>query len=298
MANNEPAENYLAKLSEGLATATATIATSVVRVDDNTRLTASGVSLGGGYIVAASHAVEQDDELSVVAHDGTRYAAKLVGRDTDTDLVVLKIDGDIPAATAVTTPPRVGEIVVAVARPGEFGLTATLGLVSHVQETETEGTPEYIVSTDATLYPGFSGGALVNVNGEIIGLLNRLYGRGAGVALGIPLVTRVAEYLKAHGSKRPGYLGVRSQLVPLPDTIRTAQNIAQNHGLLVVSVQPGSAADTAGLLLGDTLLSVNDSPVEDVDTLRHHLIAGQTITIGILRGGAVNTVTATVAGAE
>jgi len=298
MANDESNTGFLARLSEELATATATIATTVVRVDDTTRLTASGVSLGDGYIVAASHAVERDDELSIVTADGTRHAVVLVGRDRDTDIALLKADVELPAAPLVTAAPRVGEIAVAVARPGEMGLTATLGLVSQIQETETEGNAEFIVSTDATLFPGFSGGALINASGAMIGLLNRLYGHGAGVALGASLVVRVVERLKVKGTTRPGYLGVRTQLVPLQDSTRTAQSIEQLHGLLIVSVQPGSAAEAAGLLIGDTLLSVDNHAIEDVDALRHHLIAGETITIGILRGGAVATVTATVAGTE
>lgn len=297
MAQTENNTGLLARLSHELADATATIAPFLVRVDDGTRFTATGVSIGGGYIVGASHAVESDD-VSVITADGTRHAATLVGRDGDTDIALLKVDGDLPAAPTVSGTPRTGEIALAVARPGEMGLTATLGLVSQVQETETDGNAEYIVSTDAALYPGFSGGALVTAGGAMIGLLNRLYGRGAGVALGVPLVLRVAEHLKAHGTKRPGYLGVRTQLVALPDILRTSQNIPQTRGLLVVSVQPGSAAETAGLFLGDTLLAINGNPIEDVDALRHHLVAGETITITALRGGTIATVTATVAGAE
>ncbi len=297
MQTNQTDTGVLARLSDELAAATAIIAPFLVRVDDGTRFTATGVSLGGGYIVGASHAVESDD-VSVITADGTRHAATLVGRDSDTDIALLKVEADLPAAPTVTGTPRTGELALAVARPGDLGLTATLGLVSQVQETETDGNAEYIVSTDAVLYPGFSGGALITTGGAMIGLLNRLYGRGAGVALGVPLVLRVAEHLKAHGTKRPGYLGVRTQLVALPETLRTSQNIPQTRGLLVVSVQPGSAAEAAGLFLGDTLLAVNGSPVEDVDALRHHLVAGETITIATLRGGATTTITATVAGTE
>ncbi|MBC8139935.1 MAG: trypsin-like peptidase domain-containing protein [Armatimonadetes bacterium] len=287
----------LSRLSDDLATATATIAPFIVRVDDGTRLTASGVSLGGGFIAGASHAVESDD-VSVVTADGTRHRATVVGRDEATDIAILKVEADLPAAPVVTVTPHPGELVLAVARPGDAGLTVTLGVVSQVQETQTGGTNEYIVTTDAGVYPGFSGGALVNTRGEMIGLLNRMYGRGAGVALGVPLVIRAAEAIKAHGSRRPGYLGIRTQLVALPDALRIAQSMAQSGGLLIVSVAPGSAAESAGLFLGDTLLSVNGSPLEDVNALREHLIAGDTITLQVLRGGAVSEITATVAASE
>lgn len=287
----------LSRLSDDLAAAVATAAPYVVRIDDGTRLTASGVSLGGGYFAGASHAVESD-EPTVVTADGSRHAATLIGRDEHTDIAVLKVAADIPAAPTITGTPRPGELALAVARPGEMGLTATFGVVSQVQETETNGVPEYIVTTDAAIYPGFSGGVLVNTRGEMIGLLNRMYGRGAGVALGVPLVLRVAEGLKTHGTRRPGYLGVRTQLVALPDALRMTNNMTQSRGLLLVSVAPGSTAEAAGLFLGDTLLSVNDAPVEDVDALREHLIAGDTITLQVLRGGAISTVTAAVAASE
>ncbi len=287
----------LARFSGQLADAAARIAPFVTRIDDGTRLTASGVSIGGGYIVGASHAVESDD-VSVITADGTRHAAKLIGRDNDSDIVLLKVEADLPAAPAASGTPRPGELVLALGRPGESGLTVTLGVVSQVQETETDGNAEYILTTDAALYPGFSGGALVDTQGAMVGLLNRLFGRGAGVALGVPLVTRVAEYLKAHGTKRPGYLGVRTQLVALPEALRTAQSLTQTRGLLVMSVQPGSSAEAAALFLGDTLVAVNGNPVEDVDALRHHLIAGEMITITVLRGGALSTVSAAVAATE
>lgn len=295
--NNTAPTGDLTRLSDDLATAAAVIAPFVVRLDDGTRLTAGGVSLGGGFIAGASHAVESD-EVAVITADGVRHAATVVGRDEPTDIALLKVDADLPAAPVVTETPRVGQLALAVARPGEAGLTATLGVVSRVQETQTGDVPEYIVSTDAGIYPGFSGGALVSTRGEMIGLLNRMYGRGMGVALGVPLVRRVAEELKTHGSRRPGYLGIRTQLVALPDAVRTALGSPQTGGLLIVSVAPGSAAETAGLFLGDTLLAVNGAAVEDVDTLRAHLIAGDPITLQVLRGGAVSEITATVAASE
>ncbi len=290
--NTQPTAN-LSSLSDDLASATALIAPFVVRLDDGTRLTASGVSLGGGFVAGASHAVESD-EVTVVTGDGTRHVASVVGRDEATDIALLKVESDLPAAPVIAETPRLGELALAVARPGDAGLTVTLGVVSQVRETQTAGTDEYIVTTDAGVYPGFSGGALTNARGEMIGLLNRMYGRGAGVALGVPLVLRVAAELKAHGSRRPGYLGIRTQAVVLPQSAQTGQV----NGLLLVSVAPGSAAESAGLFLGDTILSVNGVAVEEVDALRQHLIAGDTITLTILRGGAVSEITATVAASE
>ena len=271
-------------------------AQSLVRVDDGSRLTATGVIWHDGIVVTTSHGLEQDDNLSVVLADNSRHDAALVGRDNDTDLAVLRIQKTGLAAIKQTEGdgPPVGSIALAVARPGDMGLTATLGLVSSRIDTETAGNAEYIVSTDAVLYPGFSGGVLIGADGTLIGLLNRGFGRGMGVALGTPLVERVVKTLVAHGRIPRGYLGVRTQLVALPDALRAAQNIEQTRGLLVAQVELGSPAEAGGLFLGDTLLAINGQAVHDVGDLRQHLHAGQTVTLRVLRGGAVQEMTAQV----
>jgi S1-C subfamily serine protease len=292
----------LAQLSEELSVVVEKVAPSVVRVDDGAMLTASGILWSAdGVVVATSHGVETDENISVILQDGAVHAATLVGRDTDTDIAVLRIEGasGLPALVRQEDADKVkaGMLAVALGNPGNSGLLATLGLVARKFETETDGNPEYILNTDAVLYPGFSGGPLVDVSGRMIGLLNRMYGHGLGVALGTPLVARVVETLLAHGKIPRGYLGVRTQLVSLPDNLRAGVGIAQEKGLLVAAVEPGSPADTAGILLGDTLLKVGSEAVEDVSDLRRHLRAGQSVTLSVLRGGSLTELTATV-GAE
>lgn len=287
-----------AALSEAAARVVEIAAPSLVRVDDGSRLTATGIIWREeGVVVTTSHGVEQDDNLSVVFADGSRHEAQLTGRDNETDIAVLRVKAGGLAAIGqggASSSPLVGSLALAIARPGDMGLAATLGLVSSRVDTETAGNAEYIVSTDAVLYPGFSGGALVGANGILIGLLNRMYGRGMGVALGTPLVNRVVDTLLAHGRVPRGYLGVRTQLVALPDSLRTSQNIEQTRGLLVAQVEPGSPAETGGLLLGDTLLAINGQSVQDVGDLRQHLHAGQTVTLRVLRGGTVQELNAQV----
>jgi S1-C subfamily serine protease len=204
----------------------------------------------------------------------------------------------LPAMARVETPdPQVGSLALAVARPGDSGLTATLGLISRRFDTETGGTEEYILNTDAVLYPGMSGGALLDTQGQMVGLLNRLYGRGMGVALGVPLVARVTSAVLRHGRVQRGYLGVRTQLVALPEPLRAGLGIAQTRGLLLAGVETGSPADKGGLLLGDTLLKIGGAATEDVADLRRLLRAGEQIPIEILRGGTRTEVTVLV-GAE
>jgi S1-C subfamily serine protease len=263
-------------------------------VDDGSRLTATGVVWqADGVIVTTSHGVERDEELAVELADEreTRLAATLVGRDPDTDIAVLRVGATgLPAMHAGRAGRHQGRAPgPGAGRPGTAGLQATVGIVSARQESQTGGVPEYILHTDAVLYPGFSGGALMDMSGRMVGLTNRAFGRGAGVALGTPLVARVVEALLTQGRVQRGYLGVRTQLVGLPSTLRQTLNLPEDRGLLVVGIENNSPAEAGGLLLGDLLLRVNNQPVGDVDALRGQLRsrkAGESVTLGIVRGGA------------
>ena len=289
--------NELSSFSDALAALVGATGASVVRVDDGTRLTASGLVWEPGIIVTTSHGTERDDELFVITDEGTRLPAKLIGRDPETDLAALRVEADLVplARPAQSFEPRLGQLALAVSRPGDYGLVATLGLVASVQATQTAGMPEYLVSTDADLYPGSSGGALLATDGALIGLLNRGFGRGFGVALGTPLVARVVAALIAHGRVPRGYLGVKMQRVVLPDTLRVTHSLAQESGLLVIHVEPGGAADAAGVLMGDTLISLDGAALDDVSGIREQLAAGRAFTLDILRGGSRHTLVGTAA---
>ena len=286
----------LAQFSEALAQTAAQAGASLVSVDDGSRLTASGVIwTADGVIVATSHGVERDEELAIVTADGTRYPATLIGRDEDTDIAVLKVEATNLPAIARSAGASVGSLALAVGRPGGTDLTATLGVISGRRETETNGQAEYILQTDAVLYPGFSGGVLAEAGtGAFLGLLNRLYGRGMGVALGTPLVARVVDALLAHGRVPRGYLGIRTQLVPLPENWRTGLALPQERGLLIAGIATNSPAEQAGVLLGDILVAIDGQPVQDIDDLRRHLGAGRQVTLSVIRGGALAEVPATV----
>lgn len=296
----ENESGLLVNLSTALAGVVEQVGPSVVRVDDGSRLTASGVIWSeDGIIVTTSHGVERDENLAIELADGTRHAATLTGRDPDTDLAVLRVNAiGLPAIKqANSADVKVGNLVMALGRPGTLGLQATIGIISAKIESQSQGQDEYILNTDAVLYPGFSGGPLVNVNGEVTGITNLMFGRGTGVALGVPIVSRVIDAIQKHGRVQRGYLGVSTQSVALPAGILKKLDLAQERGLLVVQVESGGPAEQGGVYLGDIIIGLDGQVVQDVDDLRSRLssmYAGQTVALRLVRGGELQNVQVTL----
>jgi len=287
----------LKALSDELAGLVESAAAYTVRVEDGSRLTGTGVVWSeDGTVVTSSHGLERDEDLSIESSDGTVRSVTLVGRDPESDLAVLKASntGLIAAPKEENPEVKVGQLVVAIGNPGRQGLQATLGLINSRYEVQTNDKPEYILKTDAVLYPGFSGSPLIGATGKVVGLVNRWFGRGSSVALGVPIVEQVVASLLEHGRVQRGYLGIRTQIVPLPETVLTALERPQASGLLIVQVEPGSPADVAGVLLGDILIGIDSESLVDVDGLRHHLRAGRTVQLHTLRGGQQRNVEATI----
>ena len=286
----------LGELSSALAGVVETVGPSVVRVDDGTRLTATGVVWSGdGVIVTTSHGVERDEDLAVETGEGKRYPAELVGRDPDTDLAVLRVkNGSLkPVQRAAAEDVKIGQIVLALGRPGNSGLQATIGIIGARLESQTGGQAGYILNTDAVLYPGFSGGPLVDVSGGVVGLNNLMFGRGRGVAIGTPVVATVAGALLSHGKVSRGYLGVRTQSVAIPGSLK----LKQQYGALIIGVESGSPAENGGLMLGDVILGIDERAVDGVDDLRmilRGLPAGQSAKLPILRGGTTTELQVTL----
>jgi serine protease DegQ len=290
----------LQSLSNDLSDVAERAALSVVRVEDGSRLTATGVVWSSdGVIVTTSHGVERDEDLSIELADGTLLPATLVGRDPDTDLAVLKAQsGDLtPIDGSESDAARVGSLVLALARPGRAGLQATIGIVSSRTETQSGGRSEYLLHTDADMYPGFSGGPIVDMQAKMLGLTNLMFGRGRGIALGTPIVANITQMLLSNGRVQRGYLGVRTQQVSLPEAVRERLVPVQQRGLLIAQVEVDSPAETSGLLLGDTILRFNDGLISDVEALRQHLrlhSAGTEVILQILRGGEFQLIQVTL----
>lgn len=293
--------NVLTELSAALAAAVAQADSGIVRVEGRRRLGATGIVWGeDGTIITANHVVNRDENLKVGLPDGSRVNASLVGRDPTTDLALLKAEsnGLSPLTEGNKQELGVGNLVLALGRPGRT-VQATLGIVSALGEgwrTRQGGQIDRYLQTDVVMYPGFSGGPLVDAAGQLIGLNSSALGRGVSLTIPTPTLARVADSLMAHGRVQRGYLGVSTQRVHLPDEVKAELN--QKRGLLVVSVESDSPAAKAGLTLGDTLVAFNDSAVQSHDDLLAKLtgdLVDTAVPLKFVRGGEAHSTEITVA---
>ncbi|HSE22319.1 MAG TPA: DegQ family serine endoprotease [Pyrinomonadaceae bacterium] len=248
-----------------------------------------------GYIVTNHHVVDGAVEIRVELTDKRTFTAKLVGSDQPSDLAVIKID-----AKSLPTLPlgdsdkvRVGDVVLAVGNPLGIGQTVTSGIVSAKGRATglSDGSFEDFLQTDAAINRGNSGGALVNTNGELIGINSQILspsGGSIGIGFAIPsnMAKAVMDQLLKTGKVRRGMLGVTIQSVDAD--LAASLNLPAASGAIVTSVAPGGPAERAGVKRGDVITSVNSQPISDTNGLRN-LVAGMApgsnATLAVMRGG-------------
>jgi serine protease Do len=266
----------------------------------------SGVIISAdGYIATNNHVVEGADTVTVALADGREFTAKVVGRDPQTDLAVVKIDAkDLPAITlADSAKSEVGDRVLAIGNPFGIGETVTSGIVSAKGRNigllaEVEGFEDFI-QTDAAINPGNSGGALVDVNGRLLGINTAILSRSGGfqgVGLAVPanLVSQVADSLVKSGKVTRGYLGVNIQTIT--PALAESFGLKSNRGALVSDIVPNSPAAKAGLKEGDVVTALNGEPVTDANNLKNQVSSfapGTTVNLEVLRDGKSQKIAAT-----
>lgn len=292
--------NALMDLSNDLASAVLAGGNAVVRVEARRRLAASGfVWAHEGLIITAHHVIEQDENIRIGLPSGDAIPATLVGRDPTTDLALLRVQGVTlaPSDWVEAQSVRVGHLVLALGRPGR-SVQATSGIISALGEswrTPTGGRVDQYVQPDLSMYPGFSGGPLVAATGRIIGLNTTALLRGMTLTIPVSTIRRVVEALLAHGKIKRGHLGVGIQPARLPAVV--ANQLGQEAGLLVTSVEPESPAERAALLLGDTIVDLAGETVRYPDDLLAILSGdriGTTVPVRVLRGGRLQELSATI----
>ena len=300
MSTTAGAAGVLAALSDDLAGAVERAARSTVAIHARRRIPSSGTAWRPGVIVAASHTIAREDEISLTLPDGRTAPATLAGRDETTDLAVLRTEAALtPVERADAGALRVGNLVLAVGRPGQ-SVTASLGVLSAVGaewRTWQGGRIDRFLRLDLSIYDGFSGGPLVEAGGRVLGL--NTSGLARGMALTIPgsTVDHVADQILSGGRLTRGYLGLASQPVRLPEGLRQELDLGSDFGLVIVNVEPDGPADRAGVLLGDILLALDGAPVSEPADVLAALgpdRVGRPIAARLLRAGQPTEATITV----
>jgi S1-C subfamily serine protease len=292
--------SLLRLLSNQMADAVERIAPSIVLVNGRERQPASGVVYAPELVLTADHVLQQE-EITIETSDKRKLAAQVVGRDAASDLAVLRVAGlGLEAASASAESARVGQLIMAVGRTNEEGPMASSGVVSAIGgplRTGKGALLERYLRTDAIPYPGFSGGALIDMQGHVLGLLTT--GLVQNLTLAIPMqnAVTIAETLVRQGHIKRGFLGISSQLVELPAAQRPDGAQEQEYGLLIVKVDENSPAQQGGILLGDILVKLDGHVVLDSEDLQVVLAgdrAGKTVPIEVIRGNTLHTLSVTI----
>jgi len=270
--------------------------------------------LGSGVIASADgtiltnfHVVDGAEKITVLTSDNKSFEAKIVGSDQPSDLAVLKIDAqNLPFLTLGNSDNvRVGDIVLAIGNPLGIGQTVTAGIISAKGRRTglSDGSYEDFLQTDAPINRGNSGGALVNLNGELIGINSQILSPGGasggniGIGFSIPsnMAKSVMEQLLKDGKVRRGMLGINIQNIT--DDTAKALELKDKAGILVSNVKAGSAADKAGIKRGDIIIAINGEKIEDSNVLRNKVAGtapGTEIKLTVLRDGKESEMNATL----
>lgn len=288
--------NSISEFSKGLTDAVEKGAASTMLVDARQRFPASGIAYGNDLVLTADHVVTRDDNLELVTQDGKELAASIVGRDPGSDLVLLRAAAAnlVPAKIAASAA-KVGQLVLALGRPSKSGIQASWGVVTTIggpTRTGRGGLLDAYIQTETTPYPGFSGGPLINTEGEVLGLNTSGLTRGGALTIPVSVAWRIAESLAKFGTVKRGYLGVRTQSVELPEAVRLTLASRQGRGLLISWLESEGPAAKGGLLIGDIVISVAGSAVGDPDDLFAVLTSqtvGQMVRIDVIRGGKLQS---------
>ncbi|HJS99552.1 MAG TPA: trypsin-like peptidase domain-containing protein [Terriglobales bacterium] len=282
-----------AEYSEELAQVAEKVGQTVVALQPNDSHAASGLIWQKGIVVAANHAA-RGDEVTVILPGGKSAIARTKGRDQSTDLAIFSLEGNEETGVATLGDAkqlRVGHLVLALARTRRGNLTASAGIISGLMEewqTWQGGQIDRFIRPDLTLYRGYSGGPLVNAQGEVVGINTSGLRRGTPVTIPSGTVKRVVNELLAKGHVERPYLGVALQPVALPEEMKSKLNLGSRHGLLVVHVESDGPAWAAGLMLGDVVIEIGGKALAHTHNLRALLgkgRVGEQVSVSIVRSG-------------
>ena len=265
------------------------------RGNDRVASLGSGVvATRDGFVLTNNHVVQAADEIAVALSDGRQFEAKLVGADPESDLAVLKIDArDLPAITFGRSDSlQVGDVVLAIGNPFDVGQTVTMGIVSALGRTNLGiNTFENFIQTDAAINQGNSGGALVDSNGNLVGINTAIFSRtggsiGIGFAIPSMIVTQVMDQLIKTGKVQRGYFGVEPE--DINAEMAQLLRLTRNDGVVLKGVERASPARKAGLEPGDVMVSINGQPISNSRAMLNlisQLPPGSDARVKVMRAG-------------
>jgi S1-C subfamily serine protease len=266
---------------------------SIVAVDGRSGHTSSGIVWQRNLIVTAAHAIRQEANISVIFGPGRNVAGRLAGKDRGTDIALLKLDQEIemqPVQFGNAESLSVGALNVAVARTRRGNIVASAGIISGLMGEWQVGRTriDQFIRPDLNLYPGFSGGALLDATGGVMGLNTSGLLRARPITIPSSTVLRVAEQLLASGHVARPYIGLVMQPVPIPESLQKRAGTPAATGLLVMHVEPSGPAEAAGVLLGDVLVDMDGTKFNELEDVSEALVrrgAGQEVQTALIRGG-------------
>jgi S1-C subfamily serine protease len=290
--------NNLANLSTELAETVARASASIVAVHARRRIGTSGVVWKKGMILTTNEGIRFEDRIRVLFPDGHSGEAKLRGRDPGSDLALLEADtgGIAPVEFIPDDGLKVGQIAISVGRTADTGAIASLGMISGVAgewRAWRGGRVNRFVRLDISAYPTSSGGAVVDASGNFVGLVSTGLSRTSVLGLTSSTILRVAPQLHDKGYVGRGFIGIALQPVRIPDDLRKNLELEQTIGIMVLGVEPAGPAASAGLTIGDVLVSSAGRELSDPDVLAGVLdraSIGESIPFQVIRGGSRVTV--------
>lgn len=294
-----PAEVYASTVNSVVSINCSAVSTNIFGQQTESASSGSGfIYTADGYIVTNQHVVANASFINVTLYNGDTYPATLVGSDSDYDVAVLKIDAkDLPAVTlGSSTDVNVGDTVMAIGNPlGELTFSMSQGIVSCVNRAiNVEGTPFNMIQVDASINPGNSGGPLMNLYGEVVGIVSAKYSsyanttvEGLGFAIPINDVQSIIKDIMENGSVgNKAYMAITAGT--MTQQMAAQYKINATEGVFVYSVEDDGAGDKAGLKLGDVITKLNDTQItsmEDLSAAKKGFKAGDTVTLTVLRDG-------------
>ncbi len=294
-------EFSLSAFSDAIAQLAAGASASVVAVQARRSFYSSGVLWKDGVVVTSAHAVRRDDDIGLTMQDGSQVKGRLVGKDPGTDLAVISFSPAIGNAVkdASSDGVRVGDVALIVGRSPNSGPNASFGIVSAVSgpwRTWRGGQLDQYLRLGAALFPGSSGSAVVDQHGRVLGIATSALSRVAGLIVPASTVNRVADLILRKGTVPTAYLGVGLHPVPVPEGLQQKLSIKNTQGLMILAVDSGGPAESAGILIGDIVLAVEGTSIDDIEHVQSILgpdRIGKALTFRLIRGGELKEVSVT-----